>query len=287
SRRPASSKKPLTQLHLTLAKSSLKACALCGLSYTRGSPEDEELHKKHCARISRGAEWGRDEARAEGKEVTVVEEGIMIQGPKGTEERGRIIKFNANVGGKVGAKLALVLQTVNHALSSPDLPPEILADSKAYLFLLSSAATYGGSNPVRDKEKIVGCVIAQRIENAMKIIPNPTSSIASDPTLVSTPPYARSDDPSSNSSISKDSDSGLFCSPTPLPTPLGIPRMFVSSSHRHKGIAQSLLDAAARTFIYGCPLDPKLGQVAFSQPTRAGRAVMEKWGKGGVRIYEE
>lgn len=63
--------------------------------------------------------------------------------------------------------------------------------------------------------------------------------------------------------------------------------MFVSAQHRHKGIAVSLLDAAAKTFIHGCPLDPKLGQVAFSQPTRAGRGVMERWGGGEVRIYEE
>lgn len=100
-------KKPLTQLHLTLGKTALKTCSLCGLSYTRGAPEDEDLHKKHCARISRGTEWGREEARSEGKDVTVVEEGIIVRGPKGSEERGRIIKFNASIGGKVGAKVSL------------------------------------------------------------------------------------------------------------------------------------------------------------------------------------
>lgn len=82
-------------------------------------------------------------------------------------------------------------------------------------------------------------------------------------------------------------DGGIFCDPKPLPTPLGIPRLFVPSEYRHKGIASALLTAAAKTCIYGCPLDPTKGEVAFSQPTSAGRAVMMNWGKGGVRIFEE
>lgn len=109
SARSKTSKKALTQLHLTLGKTALRTCPLCALSYTRGAPDDEDLHKKHCARISRGAEWGREEARYEGKEVTAVEEGVLVRGPKGVEERGRIIKFNANIGGKVGAKVVCYL----------------------------------------------------------------------------------------------------------------------------------------------------------------------------------
>lgn len=87
--------------------------------------------------------------------------------------------------------------------------------------------------------------------------------------------------------VAVDASSGLFCHPSPLPTPLGIPRLFVPSAHRRHGVATQLLSAAAATFIYGCPVDPTKGQVAFTQPTQGGCAVMEKWGKGFVRIYEE
>lgn len=87
--------------------------------------------------------------------------------------------------------------------------------------------------------------------------------------------------------VAVDPSSGLFCHPSPIPTPLGIPRLFVPSAHRRQGIATHLLSAAAATFIHGCPLDPTKGQVAFTQPTQGGRAVMEKWGKGSARIYEE
>ena len=68
---------------------------------------------------------------------------------------------------------------------------------------------------------------------------------------------------------------------------MGISRLFVSSSHRRLGIAQALLDAATATFVYGCPLDQRIGQVAFSQPTSMGQAVMKSWGGDGVRVYEE
>lgn len=82
-------------------------------------------------------------------------------------------------------------------------------------------------------------------------------------------------------------DSGLFCHPEPLPTPMGIPRLFVPCAYRRQGIASALLDAAAATFIRGCPIDPKFGQVAFTQPTGDGKAVMLKWGGNSLRIYEE
>ena len=87
--------------------------------------------------------------------------------------------------------------------------------------------------------------------------------------------------------ITVDASTSLYCSPEPLPTPLGIPRMFVSSSYRGLGIASRLLTAAAENFIHGVTLDPAKGEVAFTQPTTSGKALMEKWGKRGARIYRE
>jgi len=87
--------------------------------------------------------------------------------------------------------------------------------------------------------------------------------------------------------ITVDASTSLYCSPEPLPTPLGIPRMFVSSSYRRLGIASRLLTAAAENFIHGITLDPAKGEVAFTQPTTSGKALMEKWGKKGARVYRE
>lgn len=74
-------------------------------------------------------------------------------------------------------------------------------------------------------------------------------------------------------------------SPTPLPTPLGIHRLFVVPAYRGTGLARALLDVAAEHTVYGCAFDPKAGDVAFSQPTQSGRAVMEAWGGGAVRVF--
>lgn len=165
-------------------------------------------------------------------------------------------------------QLTVLLETINLTLSSPPLTAEVLQASKAYLMLVPLLT--GSSH----REKIVGCVIAQRISTAMAIADLSTESAS--PT--SSP---RRD------LIPVDASSSLFCHPAPLPTPLGIPRLFVPSTHRRQGIASHLLTAAANTFIHGCPLDPAKGEVAFTQPTGAGGSVMKAWGGGGVRIYEE
>ena len=133
--------------------------------------------------------------------------------------------------------------------------------SKAYLFLLPSRSG--------NREVISGCAIAQRIEHALAVATE----------------TAPSHDQGTNKLVQV--DSGLFCYPERLPTPVGIPRLFVSSAYRRKGIAQALLHAVCKNFIHGCHLDASKGELAFSQPTSLGRAVMETFGKGGIRVFEE
>ena len=100
-------------------------------------------------------------------------------------------------------------------------------------------------------------------------------------------PYAVDNpNPDATSLVPIGPSGNIFCEPVLLPTPMDIPRLFVPSTHRRLGIARRLLTAAARTFINECPLDPEKGQVAFSQPT-GSRAVMDAWGKGGIRMHED
>ena len=72
---------------------------------------------------------------------------------------------------------------------------------------------------------------------------------------------------------------------TPLPTPLGIHRLFTIPTYRSIGLAKMLLDAACANTIAGTSFDPRKGEVAFSQPTNSGRITMEKWGGGEVRVF--
>lgn len=89
----------LTQLHLSFT-SSIRTCSLCQLSYTRGAPDDERLHKAHCARMTRGMEWGKDEEKA--GVVSVVETGVKTRDGR----TGRIVSFKADVKGKLGSKVS-------------------------------------------------------------------------------------------------------------------------------------------------------------------------------------
>lgn len=89
--------------------------------------------------------------------------------------------------------------------------------------------------------------------------------------------------PSPSNSLSQTLKKPL--SPSPLPTPLGIHRLFTVPAYRSLGLAHILLDAASSHTVYGYTFDPKKGEVAFSQPTDSGRAVMEKWGGGRVRVF--
>ncbi|KAG8985148.1 hypothetical protein FRB90_004908 [Tulasnella sp. 427] len=256
--------KSLTQLHLSFG-SSIHTCKSCGLSFTRGSPDDDVLHKAHCIRVQRGMEWSKEDKNAS---VQIVESAVKLK----DGSKGRIICFKADAKGKLRAKMTTLLQTIDLALSAQSLTETTLAESKIYVFLLGS--------PESSREKIVGCVVASRINTAMRVVPADSLSSCS------------TEHPSSstkrNDLVWVDiADGGIFCDPKPLPTPMGIHRVFVSAEHRHQGIACALLSAAAKTFIYRCPLDPTKGEVAFSQPTSAGRGVMMRWGKGGVRIFEE
>ncbi|EGN96047.1 hypothetical protein SERLA73DRAFT_112104 [Serpula lacrymans var. lacrymans S7.3] len=265
-------RKTLTQLHFSLETSILRTCSQCDLSYTKGAPDDEELHRLHCARVQRGMEWGREEERDNTACVDEIESGLKLKDGR----KGRIVCFRGDVGGKIRSKLSNLLETINLTLSSPPLASPTLQASKIYLFLIPSLTK-------ARREDIVGCVVAQRISTAMAVAskgntpPNFINSTEKDSPILTQAPQL----------IAVDTSTGLFCHPTPLPTSLGIPRLFVSSTYRRQGIASHLLSAAAATFIHGYPLDPRKGEVAFTQPTESGYAIMRIWGEGNVRVYEE
>lgn len=98
-------RKPLAQLQLAFStQPALRSCDLCGLSYTRGTPEDESLHRSHCARVTKGMEWGRDDEKERSRAgVSVVQEDVKLKGG----EHGRIVSFRADVSGKIGTKVSV------------------------------------------------------------------------------------------------------------------------------------------------------------------------------------
>ena len=111
--------KTLTQLHFNIETSVLKTCPLCDLTYTRGAPDDESLHRSHCTRVQKGLEWGKEEEK-ESKKAGVEELASDVRLKNGS--KGRIISFRAEVSGRTGNKvstrifqISVVIHPVNSA----------------------------------------------------------------------------------------------------------------------------------------------------------------------------
>ncbi|KAJ1307833.1 hypothetical protein OPQ81_001915 [Rhizoctonia solani] len=276
----------LTQLHFLPSKPILVTCKSCDLSYTRGAQEDEELHRTHCLRVARGMEWSREERSlekplgAEMSDVELIEERYVLP----NDDVGRILRIRCDITkGKLGQKVNTLLSTVNKVLSAPPLPASSLKISKAYVMVIPAKSSKSlGSAPKNDvsgkrfsTERIVGCVIVTHITQAMRII--------------DIDEIEASNTPKSDLVCVDIGSSGgnVYCDPNPVPATLGIPRLFVVPSHRRQGIASALLSAVAKTAVWGCPLDPTSGQIAFTQPTASGHALMKNWGGHNIRIYEE
>ncbi|KAL2345296.1 hypothetical protein Fmac_006581 [Flemingia macrophylla] len=66
-------------------------------------------------------------------------------------------------------------------------------------------------------------------------------------------------------------EGALFCRSEPTAAACGIRAIWVTPSNRRKGIATQLLDAARKSFCAGLELEHS--QLAFSQPTSAGKAL--------------
>jgi N-acetyltransferase len=105
----------LTQLHFNIDQTILRNCSLCDLSYTKGAPDDEALHRVHCSRVRQGMEWGREEEKdrvRNGKTVVLeVKTDIKLRDSK---KKGRIISFSADIGGKLSTKVGRTRSSYAH-----------------------------------------------------------------------------------------------------------------------------------------------------------------------------
>ncbi|WWC87706.1 uncharacterized protein L201_002598 [Kwoniella dendrophila CBS 6074] len=293
----SSTKKSLTQLHLTHLP-LLHTCSECGMSFMRGG-DDESIHIAHHTRVLRGIVWdGLNKGKSKSSTTEengwkLVKDDISFDNGKG---KGKIVVVDASHGSN---KLEEILSTVDRVLSSPPLPPPILDRCKVFLFITSSSPPAPKDNTskrqkldtsiskkVVQRDRVVGVVVAQGIKWAMKVLKDseqlnlePTSRIGEGKNVI---------DSKENKIVIESGGFGsVTCDPTSLPTPLGIHRLYISPSYRSNSLSIHLLNASCSNTIYGCSFDPLKGEIAFSQPTQSGRAIMEKWGKGNIRVFAD
>ncbi|GAA6008798.1 hypothetical protein JCM11491_003787 [Sporobolomyces phaffii] len=259
-----STRTKLSQLYLdpfdTPGRSTLH-CPTCALSYSR-TPEDVNFHAKHHKKVVSGIDWS-DASAAAGTTTTNGANGITVCRDgiewKGGKEEGRVLMIDwSTADSSTKRRLSDVMSTIDTELSSTGLTDEQLAASKAFLFVTTRT------------RKVVACAVVQRITHAYQVVANDRDEDDVDLERDARQGLIRFDNQDS---------SAIFCSPTPLPTLLGVHRIWTSNSHRRHGFASLLLDDVAERFLYACPIArrDRAQDVAFSQPTGKGQELAKRW----------
>ncbi|KAI9707161.1 MAG: hypothetical protein M1836_000121 [Candelina mexicana] len=266
--------RPLKQMQIDLGGEIQKTCKVCGMDYIPSNVEDATLHKKFHALNVGGVDFGKSFI----KDHSIMKHA-QSRNSNGQEVGGGgcilIVDRKSSLAAKNKAKR--VLEVVNTELSAINIDDERLwghvmasrlTEYGPVAAKASQAAPAGHEAHFKKEqrfrfylylegEKCVGLCLAERIKEAYKVIDGTGELLEPSTTLALST--------SSSISISKQSDSAV----------LGISRIWVSVSHRRRGIALALLDGAAKDFVYGMTIPKEL--IAFSQPTESGGRLARRW----------
>nr|XP_044987710.1 N-acetyltransferase ESCO2 isoform X1 [Jaculus jaculus] len=200
-------------------------CKSCGMIYTASSPEDEMQHAHYHHRFLEGIKyvgWKRERVVAEfwdGKIVLVL--------PRDPSYALR--------------KVEDVQELVDHELGFQKVVPKCSNKTKTFLF-------------ISDEKRVVGCLIAEPIKQAFRVLSEPAAP---------------------ESSSSKECSRAWQCSDVPEPAICGISRIWVFRLKRRKRIARRLVDTVRNCFMFGCFLSTN--EIAFSDPTPDGKLFATKY----------
>ncbi|KAJ7964028.1 protein CHROMOSOME TRANSMISSION FIDELITY 7 [Quillaja saponaria] len=265
-------KRSYAQLHLDLGQSDflLHTCFTCGVKYAPGDEEDEKMHQSFHKNYTHGIQfkgWSKERV-------------VSLH----NKERGRIILVLDSDPPAHRKKVEEVVQMMEIELGSHWIVHKLC---KVYLFI--------------SFQRIVGCLVAEPIKEAFKVI---SSSVVVNSDVTKTKD-ARSRsailqfggisfqrefnkrEPLVNGSDLLDGDlkGPISCENKAVDAVCGIRAIWVTPSNRRKHIANQLLDAIRKSFCMDFVLERS--QIAFSQPTSAGKALASKYtGSGSFLVYK-
>ncbi|SCZ98339.1 BZ3500_MvSof-1268-A1-R1_Chr7-1g09101 [Microbotryum saponariae] len=273
----SSSNKPKTELEqlyldpFTTAGHSTLSCAECGLSYAR-TPDDMALHEKHHKKVVGGVDWV-----AASCHVPLLLNGIMIILDHDTEFTCAMIDPASVKSTKpAGKKIREILATIDAELGATALTPKQLRQDCKLVFVTTAE---GNS---KHKNKVVAACLVQRIKKAHQIVVPEGEDQGRAP--------VKDGRRTIEFSAGDDQGGAVFCDPNPVPTLLGIHRIWTCSTYRRKGLGTKMLDLIAARCIYGAPISQERRRldVAFSQPTGKGHALAARWtGTKAFRVFVE
>lgn len=276
---PSSKRSRQYFLDLGQADFTHTTCRTCGCVYARGLESDEKIHnvfhRSHLKGISFKG-WINERVA---HHVSSAGDRVIYVLPSDPP-----CHFN---------KVTEVVKVMEKEMG---LSPGWLWDKelcKVYLFISAS-------------KKIVGCLVAERIESAYSIVPRDQEDkveCKSDSSPNRLNPSKEKPKTSAQlfwggwkfkrevnrkkSRNDNDQDLGraVLCSKTELPAVCGVRGIWVSLSERRKGVASHLLDAMRKTFCMGVTLEAR--QCAFSQPSPAGEAFAARYcGTRSFLVYQ-
>ncbi|XP_033085265.1 N-acetyltransferase ESCO2 isoform X1 [Trachypithecus francoisi] len=221
------SKKTKDQLIIDAGQKHFGAtmCKSCGMIYTASNPEDEMQHVQHHHRFLEGIKyvgWKKERVVAEfwdGKIVLVL-----------PHDPSFAIK-----------KVEDVQELVDNELGFQQVVPKCPNKIKTFLF-------------ISDEKRVVGCLIAEPIKQAFRVLSEPAGP---------------------GSPTSTECSRAWQCSDVPEPAVCGISRIWVFRLKRRKRIARRLVDTLRNCFMFGCFLSTD--EIAFSDPTPDGKLFATKY----------
>ncbi|KPP69112.1 N-acetyltransferase ESCO2-like, partial [Scleropages formosus] len=203
-------------------------CPSCGMIYSADSLEDNFQHTQFHQQFVDSIKfvgWKKERVVAEFWDGKIIL--VLPDDPKYAIKKAEDVRQVAD--GELG------FQQVS--LSCP-------SKAKTYLY-------------VSRDQMIVGCLIAENIRQAFRVLDQPAS--AKDTLKADFMEHQRA----------------WCCSTTPVPAICGVSRIWVFSLMRRQGVATRLVDTVRTSFMYGSHLDKE--EIAFSDPTPDGKLFATKY----------
>ncbi|KAF9597446.1 hypothetical protein IFM89_018892 [Coptis chinensis] len=265
-------KRSYAQFHLDFGQSNfvLHDCSICGLKYARGEEGDEKVHKEFHKKFTHGIPF-----KGWRNERVI---------PMNLSEGSRIILVLDSDPPAQKNKLQEVAKMMEEELGSSD---GWLLNKLCKVYLFISA------------QRIAGCLVAEPIVSAYKVLPCSAVQKSSDCAVRKSFSCSNSKADESISNVlqfgtvnfrrevikrvpsvhktylSEDHIGAIICEEVTVPASCGIRAIWVTPSNRRKHVATKLLDAARTSFCTGYVLEQS--QLAFSQPTSAGKALASNY----------
>ncbi|KAI3836722.1 hypothetical protein MKX03_007368 [Papaver bracteatum] len=254
-------KRSYAQFHLELGQSDflLHTCSTCGFNYAIGDEGDEKVHKEFHKTYTHGIQfkgWRNERVilTSEGARVILVLDGDPPAQMKKVQE---VVKM-------VEDELGLGEGWLLHKLC------------KVYLFVLSQRiAGCLVVEPIKTAYKVISKSVVQRSSTSNKNAARPNSVVLRFGNVNFKQEIVKHTPSVNELNESEDPSGVILCENDAVSALCGVRAIWVSPFNRRKHVATKLLDAARKSFSKGYTIEAS--QVAFSQPTTAGKVFASKY----------